>query len=147
MARSRSPAPATPSAVAETLAKLAHDVGKYLSRVARNLDPTLSSPPAGPLLAMLLADLYGPKATPGQRPHAVFIALGQQLPEDFSDPRLSRCAEALVALDALEAQVTQADVRAVGQAVRLALAIDTDLRDLARAYPINRRVGPLRGGQ
>ena len=38
MARSRSPAPATPSAAAETLAKLAHDVGNYLSRVARNLD-------------------------------------------------------------------------------------------------------------
>lgn len=147
MARSRSPAPATPSAAAETLAKLAHDVGKYLSRVARNLDPRLSSPPTGPLLAMLLADLYGPKAAPGQRPHAVFVALVQELPADFSDPRLSRCGDAFAALDALEAQVTQADVRAIGQAVRLALAIDTDLRDLARAHPVNRRVAPLRGGR
>lgn len=119
-------------AIAELTAKLAHDVGKYLVRCARNLDPLPSAPLAPALLAMLLADLYGPTGQPDQGPRVRFQQLWQALPASYSDPRLRRCAELFSQLRDLAEPLARGELAAIAQAVRTALAIETDLRTLAQ---------------
>lgn len=142
------PSPARPAerlVLAEVTAKLAHDVGKYLTRVARNLDPSPSAPPPTPVLAMLRADLYGPASDPGKRPHTVFARLRQLLPPGVGQPQLVRCAECFALLDTLEESVAAGQAAAVAQAVRAALTIDAELRALALAHQAGSRRPATRG--
>jgi hypothetical protein len=142
------PSPARPAerlVLAEVTAKLAHDVGKYLTRVARNLDPSPSAPPPAPVLAMLRADLYGPASDPGKRPHTVFVRLRQLLPPSVGEPQLVRCAECFALLDTLEEPVAAGQASAVAQAVRAALTIDAELRALALAHQAGSRRPAPRG--
>lgn len=127
-------------AIAETTAGLAHDVGKYLTRVARNLDLASSTPPPPALLAMLIADLYGPSETPSQRPHAVFRRLRQALPSTVGEVELARCDQRFAELDDLSPAVARGEAAALTQAIRAALAIDADLRALAIAHQVRRSV-------
>lgn len=119
----------------ELAARLAHDVGKYLARTARNLSPDGASL-AGPLLAMLVADLYG--APGGVRPRQRFTELAAELVAASRQsgpalPGLDEAAQALARLDELEAEVRAGRGPAVAAARRLALAIDQRLRELAAA--------------
>lgn len=145
MAARRASAGAASRQIAELAAKLAHDVGKYLTRVARNLVLPLREPLPAPLLAMLVSDLYGPAHDPSRRPHAVFWQHRRCFPPDFVDPRLDRCAETFRALDALQAPVTDGQPAAIAEAARLALLLDADLRDLARDQQASTRRSPARG--
>lgn len=133
--RAGQPGRATPR---ELAARLAHDVGKYLARTARNLPPD-GERLEGPLLAMLVTDLYG--APGGVRPRQRFTELAAELVAASRTvlPSLDEAAQALARLDELEADVRAGGGGAVAEARRLALAIDQRLRGLAT--PDRRRGG------
>lgn len=129
----RSQAGQPASRARELAAQLAHDVGKYLARTARNLPADGGERLEGPLLAMLLTDLYG--APGGVRPRQRFTALAAELGAagPTSRPVLDEVAQALARLDELEAAVRAGGGAAVAEARRLALAIDRQLRELVTA--------------
>lgn len=121
-----------PRRAAELAAKLAHDVGKYLGRTARNLLPEPGALDGG-LLAMLLADLYG--AGPGSRPGALFASLRQELVPLLREPEsavLAAAATGLLRLDEIEPEVRAAKPAALAEALRCALFVEQQLRKLAR---------------
>ena len=107
--------------------KLAHDVGKYVSRAARNLPKSGPIPPV--ILDMLFRDLFGTSSaglTPSQR----FEALARELASD--DPRLTDVRARFARIAALERELavgTELVVRAVAAD---ALAIDQALASLAK---------------
>lgn len=105
-------------------AVLAHDVGKYVARTARNL-------PAGPippvLVDMLVRDLFALPA--GGRASAVFARLAAPLP---ADARLERASAALGEIDLLEPAVRAGRADEVRRAAALALEVESLLRALAR---------------
>lgn len=112
----------------ELAARLAHDVGKYTSRTARNI-PRGEVP--GVLVSMLLADLY---ATDGRRPaSAVFEELAAPLEALVGDRRIGECRELLREIDGLERAIRGGDEQALRRAAELALAVDGQLRALSRA--------------
>jgi hypothetical protein len=112
---------------AELSLALAHDVGKYITRAARNL-PRGDVPAV--LLDMLVADLY---LTDGKRNAlAVYHALAEAsgvgegtLPPDMR--------EGLELLMTLEAGVRAHDPAAIEQARVTALAVDDACRSFMRA--------------
>ena len=105
-----------------TQTRLAHDVGKYVARTARNL------PAEGPiprvLIDMLCRDLYA--LTDTQRASERFeeLALGLDL---------HACRAHFAEIDALEARVREGELDAVRRAAALALQIEAELRDLGAA--------------
>lgn len=95
--------------------QLQHDIGKYISRIARNvagraLDTTL--------LGLLAKDLYEAVGG-GGRPSQRFAALAGCLPTVIAAAISTRFVE----LDALEAAVRAGDQRAARMAVAIALDI------------------------
>lgn len=118
------------SALRAATARLAHDVGKYVARTARNLPGELTQPLAGPLLDMLCRDLYGSEKE--ARPSRLFAQLSDPLAEQLADPRLERVAAIFAELDAMEGQVRSGDHAALARAVRLACEVEESLRGLAR---------------
>jgi hypothetical protein len=108
-------------------ARLAHDVGKYIARTARNLPlPIAALDPA--LLTMLLGDLYGANGERAQRPATRFHALATTLDE----PRLGEARALFAALEQIESAVRAGESSAVERAVAIALRIEALLRALAR---------------
>ena len=105
--------------------RLAHDVGKYVARTARNL-PADGSPLPSPLLAMLIGDLYGG----GERPGARFARLA----EDFAHARIAEVREHFATLDTLESDVRAGQSDAVARAAQIARQIEESLRELARLF-------------
>lgn len=102
---------------------LAHDVGKYIARTARNLgDATLDDE----LLAMLVKDLYQLGAN--ERASAVVARLAGERRE----PPLPEVRAALTRLDALEPAVRRGDASAVREAIALALTIEQTLKSALR---------------
>jgi len=113
---------------ADPRALLAHDVGKYVSRIARNLPPG-PVPPA--LLELLAKDLWALPA--GGRASEVFARLSAPLCAAPSpDPRLAEVAAHLAEIDGLEAAVRAGQDAAVRRACALALEVEALLRALAR---------------
>lgn len=112
-------------------AQLAHDVGKYVARTARNLssDTVMDAE----LLAMLGRDLYGDAQS--ARPAARFAALAAELRPLLADARLTQAELLLGELERREAAVRVGQPEAVQQAVALALQIENLLRALAAAGP------------
>lgn len=113
------------SAPGETAAyaRLAHDVGKYVARIAHNIGPD-AIPEV--LVAMLARDLY---ELPGGRPaSAVFDDLSAAL---GGEPELGAARAHLEAIDALEAGVRAGDQGAMHAAAALALEVEATLRALA----------------
>lgn len=108
------------------VARLAHDVGKYVARTARNLPPAIREPLDAALRKMLIADLYG-DAT-GLRPGQRFATLAATLVE----PRLDGVRAAFVELEAIEQNVRAGELAALQRAVELARDIDEQLRALLR---------------
>lgn len=135
-----------PRRAAELAARLAHDVGKYLGRTARNLPP---EPGAldGELLGMLLRDLYG--AGPGPRPGALFASLRSELEPLLREPGrsparalLAEAATGLLKLDALEPEVRAGRLPALAEALRCALRVESSLRRLSRELAPGPAGGP-----
>ncbi len=105
---------------AATLRKrIAHDVGKYVARTARNL-PEGKAPAV--LVGMLLTDLYGSAREP--RASARLDALAGA----SADASIVAARERLAAVDALEADVRAGDERAIRRAAALALEVEAILR-------------------
>jgi hypothetical protein len=101
---------------------LAHDVGKYLARTARNL-PERPSPE---IIEMLARDLYALRA--GERASKVF----SDLAEGIITPDLGTVRELFREIDALEPAVRAHDESAVRSAAALACEVERRLRDFAR---------------
>jgi hypothetical protein len=113
---------------AELAAKLAHDVGKYVARTARNLPPGAVPPE---LVKMMVKDVW---ALPGSRRASdLFEELAAPLAQLVAapEPRLERARSLLRELDALEAAVRAAEPAAVRAAAAHALEIETLLRGIA----------------
>lgn len=102
-------------------ARLAHDVGKYVARIAKNVPPDGPVPP--PLVGLLAKDLY--ERPGGGRPSEHFAALAPD------DPALTPVHEALAAIDALEADVRAGDDAACRRACALAREVEVALRAYA----------------
>lgn len=109
---------------AEAAARLAHDVGKYVARVAKNVPEGAPVPTA--LLPMLVRDLY--ELPGGLRASARFEGLAGA----FVGPRVERARACLAAIDALEPRVRAAEPEACREACALALEVERELRELAR---------------
>lgn len=113
---------------ADRHALLAHDVGKYVSRTARNLPP---GPVPTPLVEMLAKDLWALPA--GGTASEVFARLAAPLlAAPSADPRLRTVEAHLVEIDGLEADVRAGREDAVRRASLLALEVEALLRALAR---------------
>jgi len=114
----------------EGAAALAHDVGKYAVRVARNV-PAGAVVPAS-LIPMLAKDLY--ETHRGVRASKHFHDLASALPEQVAGaPELAEVAAILGGIDTLEPAVRAADIEACGQAVELARELDAKLGAFLRA--------------
>ena len=100
-----------------SLEVLAHDVGKYVARTARNLPPEGDVPRV--LIDMLCRDLYA--LTDTQRASERFEELAEGL-------ELPGCRERFAEIDALETRVRSGELVAVRRAARLALEIEAELR-------------------
>lgn len=104
-------------------ARLAHDVGKYVARIARNVAEGAEVPAA--LVPLLAKDLY--EAPGGGRPSARFA----ELAEGIEDPRIDAARELLLRLDAIEAEVRAGERGACKEACVAAIRIERLLRELA----------------
>lgn len=112
---------------ARTLAsRLAHDVGKYISRAARNL-PDGEVPRA--LVRLLIIDLF--ETDGARRASAVFEELAEPLCKETRDQRLDRCREMLGQIDLLEEMIRGGEDSAVRRAADMAIEIDSLLRAVA----------------
>lgn len=109
--------------------RLAHDVGKYVARTARNLEGhELDST----LRAMLVADLY---AIDGQR---TARALFDELCWGLDDPwprALLRCRQLLELIDERRGQVERGEESEVRETARFAL----EVHDLLRGHLLETR--------
>lgn len=106
---------------------LAHDVGKYVSRAARNLPPKGAIPAV--LVDMLFRDVLGTLpsgATPSER----FEALAAELGVD--DPRLGEVRARFARIAALERELAGGTELVVRSVAAEALAIEEALRSLAK---------------
>ena len=115
-----SPGDATDRALA---ALLAHDVGKYIARIAHNVSHDAPFPAA--LVPLLVKDLY---RLPGGR------SAGQRLAEPTAaHPALDAARAGVAEIDALEAEVRAGDLDACRRAARLALEVENSLREYMEA--------------
>lgn len=117
-------------------ATLAHDVGKYVARTARNLPDPVTAPLGPELVAMLVRDLYA--LGDGERASARFDRLiAEAAPGGWSDRagdvHLDEVRRLLAEVDALEPAVRAGEVAAVARATALARAVERRLRALAEA--------------
>ncbi len=107
----------------ERASVLAHDVGKYIARIAKNVAP--SGPVPAALVPLLVKDLYD---LFGERASARFDALARGV----SDDRLARARAHLASIDALEARVRAGEHDACIEACGHARQIEAALYELAR---------------
>lgn len=110
---------------AELAATLAHDVGKYVARIARNVAPDGPVPSA--LVPLLVRDLY--ELPGGVRASQRFEELAASLPAHAS---VEAARRALQAIDALESGVRHGDVEACRAACAHAREVERLLREHAR---------------
>ena len=107
----------------ERASLLAHDVGKYVARIAKNVAPGGPLPAA--LVPLLVKDLY---ALAGGRASARF----EELAAGVSDERLEQARAHLAAIDRLEARVRAGEQAACVEACDHARRIEAALSELAR---------------
>jgi hypothetical protein len=103
------------------LARLVHDVGKYVARTARNLPAA----PTAEMIDMLARDLY--ELRPGRRASAVLAELAP------GEPALDGVRALLAEADALEPSVRAGGSAAVTRASAIACEVERRLRALAES--------------
>jgi hypothetical protein len=131
--------PAPFGSAEEILATLHHDVGKYLTRVARNVPPGAPCPPA--LARMLLDDLYATHR--GARASARFGQLAELLPQSVRALAVARAAErALARIDEAEPAVRSLAPEALARALQDAREVERCVALLLRGA----RAAVRRGG-
>ena len=109
----------------EHRARLAHDVGKYVARIARNVVVGTDVPK--PLAPLLVKDLYETYA--GKRASARFAELADAIIAPH--PSLDVARAALARIDALEAAVRAQEPAALREAAALARSVGDLLGALA----------------
>jgi hypothetical protein len=125
---------------------LAHDVGKYVARTARNVPNNLPNDGWTPELAgMLLRDLYDLR---GERALHAFLRLAPAATSPLAAfPEWTTAHDLLLELDAMEPALRALAAPALHNAARLALLVERALGELAlRARigaPGRRRKGKL----
>ncbi len=108
---------------------LAHDVGKYVARAARNLPREGNLPKV--LIDMLSRDLYAPLPS-GPTPRARFDALAAELrAAGVADARLAEVSGRFEGLAALRGSLEGGDLALIRRAAEEALAIERALSSLA----------------
>lgn len=140
--------------LAEAAARLVHDVGKYMTRTARNLRPGDYATLGPALRAMLISDLYGTatadRSAGTETPHARFLRLVAPFSTMEASPGAANwvagCRDLFGDLDALRDAVLRGDADAAARAGAVALAIDAKLRDLAAGLQQTAR-GTKRAGK
>jgi hypothetical protein len=113
---------------AELAATLAHDVGKYVARAARNLPAEGEIPRA--LAEMLVRDLWETHA--GRPALARFDELAPKLFALTGDARLGEVRALLESAAAHERPARAGDATALRALAALALSIESTLRAMAR---------------
>ena len=121
---------------------LAHDVGKYVARTARNVPDGAWTPE---LVGMLLRDLYDLR---GERALQAFLRLAPAATSPLAAfPEWTTAHDLLGELDAMEPALRALEAPALREAARLALLVESALGELAlRARigaPGRRRKGKL----
>ncbi|MFO0686808.1 MAG: hypothetical protein U0234_32395 [Sandaracinus sp.] len=106
---------------------LVHDVGKYVSRAARNLPPKGAIPAV--LVDMLFRDVLGTLPS-GLTPSERFEALAAEL--GTSDPRIDEVRARFSRIAALERELARGTELVVRSVAAEALGIDEALRSLAK---------------
>ena len=114
------------STAAKSAARLAHDVGKYVGRTARNIRG--DDVPAV-LVDMLAKDLF--ELGQGERASAVFAARRGEL-DALADARLDEVEALLAEADALEKALRAGAHEAVSRGAEIALRVEELLRAVAR---------------
>jgi hypothetical protein len=114
-------------------AQLVHDVGKHVSRAARNLDRG-AFPRA--LVEMMIADIFGEE---GRRsPAEELERLGAELAAIREEPRLELCGELFARIEDMKEQILRGEPSSIRAAAELAIRIDDELRALARGLASDR---------
>jgi len=105
---------------------LAHDVGKYVARTARNVPEGGWTPE---LASMLVRDLYDLR---GERALQVFLRLAPEATSPLAAfPEWTTAHDLLRELDAMEPALRAFEAPALEGAARLALRVERALRELA----------------
>jgi len=112
--------------LAKLAARLAHDVGKYVARAARNIR---SEPVPRALVDMLASDLY--ELSGGRRASEVFAERAPALAE-LADARLEEVGRLLVEADRMEPELRGAAPAAVARGAEIALRVAALLAAVAR---------------
>jgi len=110
---------------ARLLGRLAHDVGKYVARTARNIP---EGPVPGVLVQMLARDLY--ELEEGRRASQVLAARLAEGPA-IAHAQVERARALLREADGLEARVRAGEPDAVSRAAALAVEVAGLLREAA----------------
>lgn len=113
---------------AKLAAMLAHDVGKYIARAARNLPAQGELPPA--LADMLVRDVFETHA--GRPALARFDELAPELAELTSDARLDAVRSLLASAAPLEHAAREGDAASLRALAAIALSVESSLRAIAR---------------
>ena len=113
---------------AELAAILAHDVGKYIARAARNLPAHGELPPA--LAQMLVHDVFETHA--GRPALARFDELAPELAELTNDARLGEVRSLLASAAPHEHAARESDAAALRALAGIALAVESALRTISR---------------
>jgi plasmid stabilization system protein ParE len=105
---------------------LAHDVGKYVARTARNVSDGAWTPE---LASMLLRDLYDLR---GERALQAFLRLAPAATSPLAAfPEWTTAHDLLRELDAMEHELRAGHAPALQGAARRALLVESALRELA----------------
>ncbi|MFO0713684.1 MAG: hypothetical protein U0353_27775 [Sandaracinus sp.] len=121
--------------IEDTLAMLHHDVGKYITRIARNVPAGAPVPTS--LGAMLLKDLY--ETHRGKRASSRFSELVGVLPARLAQlAPMREAAAALARIDAAEPAVRALEARALAQVVADAREVELSLSLVLRAVRLAR---------
>jgi hypothetical protein len=107
--------------------KLGHDVGKYISRAARNMGDT---PLSQPLLDLLIEDLFALDGN--RRASLVFEDIAAPLEAFIGiNVHIGNARALLLHIDALESDLRSGDNPAIKTAVTLALRVEREIGLLA----------------
>ena len=110
---------------AKIVARLVHNVGKYVSRGARNLPKGEISDSLG---QMLVEDLF---KTDGFKPASqVFEELVAQSDTLAGNARIQKCRALLAGIDRMRSEVEKGDDGAMRRAAAMACEVDETLRAL-----------------
>jgi len=119
---------------------LAHDVGKYVARTARNVSDGAWTPE---LVNMLLRDLYDLR---GERALQAFLRLAPAATSPLAGfPEWTTAHDLLLELDAMEPELRAGHVPTLQRAALSALKVEGALQDLAQRARVSAPVRKPRG--